>query len=155
MASFTRDPPIPVSPADEKATSPVEQTIPLLPLDASYRPTKFDPVYPSANTDFLPPVESGIAPANGQGILANQAFVGTVLDAVGVKFFELCVDQGGRREVVFDGSVLVAPYVTNSTVTPVAVPGGFGFTWSITRDGGWISNPIFRIRAIDLAWNQL
>lgn len=59
--------------------------------------------------------------------------------------------KGGITEIVHDGDSFVAPYVSNSTRTPIAT----GYRFILVRADGWPDDFAIKVTAVDAAGNRL
>lgn len=73
-----------------------------------------------------------------------------LIDDRGFNLIELQVDQL-TREVIHDGDQFLGLYA--SSVRIELVPGKH-FRFQITRTGGWISSPVWHLRALDPGFNE-
>jgi hypothetical protein len=103
-----------------------------------------------AGKDATAPVVSGISPTAGSQLGPYDSITCQVTDlAPGLGLLEIQIDQAQIREVAYtDLEGFLYPYTGAKT----AITNGFSFT--LTRGGGWISAPTIRVRALDQDANE-
>ena len=90
-----------------------------------------------------PPTVGNLNPANGSDIYKLTPIEFDVTDTRALGLVEVQADQA-TREVIHDGDRFLYPY---SGSQRWAIPGGFHFL--IVRTGGWVTSPVFHVRALD------
>lgn len=101
--------------------------------------------------DLVPPVVDGFAPTSGSRLGQGQAVAFNVTEAGGIRALWVTVEFPaiGAWEVVWNGSRWASGYSTSSRSSIVD-----GHRYTVRRNGGWPSDPVFRIQAVDTAGNE-
>lgn len=97
--------------------------------------------------DLTPPTVTDIDPAPGSQILPDTPVSFSVTDDRELAGVWIFASQQERREVVWSAG-FVAPYLAS---VRVPVPGGWRYT--VVREGGWLTAPVFRAAARDTSGN--
>lgn len=71
-------------------------------------------------------------------------------DERGLNLIEIQVDQV-RREVVFDGSTFLEPFLSSVRTTVIL---NRKYHFAIRRSGGWIVTPTWHLLALDAGFNE-
>lgn len=100
--------------------------------------------------DFTPPIPAltGVSPVDGAALLLSTSPASFTIVDGGTAEVALVIASydEGISEVVWDSvNGFTAGYGTSSTVTPA----GDNLAFVVRRDGGWYSNPSFRVIAVN------
>jgi len=102
--------------------------------------------------DATAPFVGNFDPVTGSTILINEAIEFDItdnLDQIQNEFVWVSYPDGST-EVIFDGAVFTAPFVTNSKREAITN----GFHYKVRRFQGWPASPTIKAKAIDQDGNE-
>jgi len=102
--------------------------------------------------DTTAPVIANVSPADGAAITRQSTCSFDVTDETGLTTILVLAEfsDTGAYEVVHDGANFSQRYRAS---TKVSISGGFTFT--VTREGGWPASPTIRVQAVDTGGNEI
>jgi len=112
-------------------------------------PTRQNP-HGGAGGDVTPPTIGNFDPAPGSTIESNTPIAFDVTDDQALRRVAIVVTQRDQKLVVHDGDGFSSGFRNYSTRTPTSG----GWRYSVRRDGGWLSTPVFEVIAIDTSGNE-
>lgn len=140
MTTFTRDPPIPISSADEVDRYLGEDLILQFPRNSVQKPLHYDPVFPAINVSVgIAPYVTNQYPPDGANVLPNQQVSFDVISTASTLPILAVNFQEGTYEFAYDGFAFAPRYAKASRF--ISQIGGFHVV--LVRSDGWIGIPRF------------